>query len=87
MNKAGMEFFEVVDKTQRLDKNGREFWEEKHLRYFQYLENAYDFCVDMNAGTGNDLPMLSEIEQEFYPLVENEYDVGFLTIKQIYFDD
>jgi hypothetical protein len=41
----------------------------------------------MNDGTGNELPMLSEIEQEFYPLAENEYDVGYLTIKQIYFDD
>lgn len=87
MNKAEMEFFEVVDKTQRFDEWGKEFWEEKHLRYFQYLENAYDFCVDMNDGTGNELPMLSEIEQEFYPLAKNEYDVGYLTIKQIYFDD
>lgn len=87
MNKAGKEFFEVVEKTKCFNEWGEEFWVEKHHRYFQYLENAYEYCFNMNEGTGNDLPMLYEIEQEFYPLVENEYDVGFLTIKQIYFDD
>lgn len=87
MNATEMEFFEVVEKVQRFDEWGKEFWEEKHHRYFHFLENAYEYCVNMNEGTGNDLPILAQIEQEFYPLIENEYDVGFLTIKQIYFDD
>lgn len=84
---SSIEFFKVVEKNQRFDEWGKEFWTEEHHRYFQNLENAYDYCVDMNDGTNNKLPTFSEIEEEFYPPIENEYDVGFLTIQQLYFDD
>lgn len=74
------EIFEVVDKYQYFDEWGHEHWDYNSEGFFINLENAYEYCIEQNAGCGNELPLLSEIEGQFYPCREDEFDVGYLTI-------